>query len=75
MVFSSIEIVVSLNRVFTLFITVEAFRKTDSDYLNEEKGHQKGAGSTATTALLVGDRVLVANVGDSRVVSCRAGKG
>jgi len=58
-----------------LFITVEAFRKTDTDYLNEENGHQKDAGSTATTALLVGDRLLVANVGDSRVVSCKAGKG
>ena len=58
-----------------MFITVEALRKTDTDYLNEEKGHKKNAGSTATTALLVGDRLLVPNVGDSRVVACRAGKG
>ncbi|XP_071923365.1 probable protein phosphatase 2C 11 isoform X2 [Coffea arabica] len=52
---------------------VEAFRQTDADYLNEEKGQQKDAGSTASTAVLLGDRLLVANVGDSRVVACRAG--
>ncbi|GAU12138.1 hypothetical protein TSUD_01040 [Trifolium subterraneum] len=52
---------------------VEAFKQTDVDYLNEEKGHHRDAGSTATTALLLGDRILVANVGDSRVVASRAG--
>ncbi|XP_042483423.1 probable protein phosphatase 2C 11 [Macadamia integrifolia] len=52
---------------------VEAFRQTDTDYLNQEKGQQKDAGSTASTAVLLGDRLLVANVGDSRVVACRSG--
>ncbi|KAK4860463.1 hypothetical protein QYF36_024327 [Acer negundo] len=52
---------------------VEAFRQTDEAYLNEEKGLQKNAGSTASTAVLLGNRLLVANVGDSRVVACRAG--
>ncbi|XAR62413.1 Phosphoprotein phosphatase [Bertholletia excelsa] len=52
---------------------VESFKQTDADYLNEEKGQQKDAGSTASTAVLLGDRLLVANVGDSRVVACRAG--
>ncbi|XP_031259138.1 probable protein phosphatase 2C 11 isoform X1 [Pistacia vera] len=52
---------------------VEVFRQTDVDYLNEEKGQQKDAGSTASTAMLLGDRLLVANVGDSRVVASRAG--
>ncbi|KAL9243678.1 hypothetical protein vseg_017536 [Gypsophila vaccaria] len=52
---------------------VEAFKQTDADYLSEEKGQQKSAGSTASTALLVGDRLLVANVGDSRVVAGRDG--
>ncbi|XP_065848254.1 probable protein phosphatase 2C 11 [Euphorbia lathyris] len=52
---------------------VESFRRTDADYLNEEKGQQKDAGSTASTAVLLGDRLLVANVGDSRVVASRAG--
>ncbi|KAK4566195.1 hypothetical protein RGQ29_002427 [Quercus rubra] len=32
--------------------TVEVFKQTDADYLNEEKGQQKDAGSTATTAQL-----------------------
>ncbi|XP_019190363.1 PREDICTED: probable protein phosphatase 2C 11 [Ipomoea nil] len=52
---------------------VESFKQTDDDYLNEEKGQQKDAGSTASTAVLLGDRLLVANVGDSRVVACRNG--
>ncbi|XP_057490471.1 probable protein phosphatase 2C 11 isoform X1 [Actinidia eriantha] len=52
---------------------VESFRQTDADYLIDEKGQQKDAGSTASTAVLLGDRLLVANVGDSRVVACRAG--
>lgn len=52
---------------------VEAFRQTDANYLNDEKGQLKDAGSTATTAVLLGTKVLVANVGDSRVVACRDG--
>nr|GLL39552.1 probable protein phosphatase 2C 11 [Ipomoea trifida] len=52
---------------------VESFKQTDDDYLNEEKGQQRDAGSTASTAVLLGDRLLVANVGDSRVVACRNG--
>ncbi|XP_057468800.1 probable protein phosphatase 2C 11 isoform X1 [Actinidia eriantha] len=56
-----------------LLTAVESFRQTDADYLNGEKGQQKDAGSTASTAVLLGDRLLVANVGDSRVVACRDG--
>ncbi|KAL8141378.1 hypothetical protein V2J09_007399 [Rumex salicifolius] len=52
---------------------VEAFRQTDAQYLEEEKGQQKDAGSTASTALLLADQLIVANVGDSRVVACRGG--
>ncbi|KAF7811374.1 3-ketoacyl-CoA synthase 19-like [Senna tora] len=52
---------------------VEAFKQTDVDYLKEEKGYHRDAGSTASTAMLLGDRILVANVGDSRVVASRAG--
>lgn len=57
------------------FTAVEVFRQTDVDYLNEEKCQQREAGSTASTALLLGDRLFVANVGDSRVVGSRAGSG
>ena len=40
-----------------------------------ENSYQRDAGTTASTAVLVGDRLLVANVGDSRAVICRAGHG
>ncbi|KAJ9560375.1 hypothetical protein OSB04_005535 [Centaurea solstitialis] len=52
---------------------VEAFKRTDADYLSGENSQQRDAGSTASTAVMLGDRLLVANVGDSRVVACRAG--
>lgn len=35
----------------------------------------KDAGSTASTAVLLGNHIFVANVGDSRVVACRSGSG
>ncbi|KAK9111417.1 hypothetical protein Scep_018936 [Stephania cephalantha] len=51
---------------------VESFKQTDADYLKEASG-QKDSGSTASTAVLLGNRLLVANVGDSRVVACISG--
>ena len=39
-----------------------------------ENNQHRDVGSTALTATLVGDYLLVANVGDSRVVLCRNGK-
>lgn len=57
----------------TKLAIVEAFKQTDTDYLDEEKGQQKDAGSTASTAVLIRDKIFVANVGDSRVVASRAG--
>ena len=58
-------------------VLVEAFQQTDSEFLETESNteHEYDAGSTASTAVLVGDRLLVANVGDSRAVACRGGKG
>ncbi|OAP19077.1 hypothetical protein AXX17_AT1G39960 [Arabidopsis thaliana] len=52
---------------------VEVFKQTDEEYLIEEAGQPKNAGSTAATALLIGDKLIVANVGDSRVVASRNG--
>ncbi|MED6151404.1 putative protein phosphatase 2C 59 [Stylosanthes scabra] len=52
----------------------DAYNHTDSEFLKSENSHNRDAGSTASTAILVGDRLLVANVGDSRVVICRGGK-
>ncbi|EFJ11497.1 hypothetical protein SELMODRAFT_178013 [Selaginella moellendorffii] len=49
----------------------EAYRKTDADYLHNGPDQ---CGSTASTAILVGDRLLVANLGDSRAVLCKAGE-
>ncbi|CAH8313862.1 unnamed protein product [Eruca vesicaria subsp. sativa] len=52
----------------------DAYNHTDSELLKSENSHTRDdAGSTASTAILVGDRLLVANVGDSRAVICRAG--
>ncbi|AEE32006.1 Protein phosphatase 2C family protein [Arabidopsis thaliana] len=52
---------------------VEVFKQTDEEYLIEEAGQPKNAGSTAATAFLIGDKLIVANVGDSRVVASRNG--
>lgn len=51
----------------------DAYSHTDSEFLKSENNQHKDAGSTASTAILVGDRLLVANVGDSRAVICRGG--
>lgn len=53
---------------------VDAYSHTDSELLKTQD-HYRDAGSTASTAILVGDRLLVANVGDSRAVICRGGNG
>ncbi|KAH7421919.1 hypothetical protein KP509_13G081500 [Ceratopteris richardii] len=49
----------------------ETYQQTDSEFLNDENSHKNDVGSTASTAILVGDRLVVANVGDSRAVICR----
>ncbi|XP_059663874.1 probable protein phosphatase 2C 59 [Cornus florida] len=54
-------------------ITSNAYSHTDSEFLKSENNQNRDAGSTASTAILVGDRLLVANVGDSRAVICRGG--
>ncbi|KAG6387885.1 hypothetical protein SASPL_153080 [Salvia splendens] len=52
----------------------DAYNHTDSEFLKSENNQNRDAGSTASTAILVGDRLLVANVGDSRAVICRGGE-
>lgn len=58
----------------TKLAIADAYKQTDKEFLNTENSQHRDAGSTASTAVLVGDRLLVANVGDSRAVICRAGK-
>jgi len=51
----------------------ETFQQTDQEYLRSEINDMDAA-SAACTCLVVGDRLLVANIGDSRAVICRGGK-
>lgn len=56
-------------------ITGEAYQQTDREFLESEKDTFRDDGSTASTAVLVGNHLYVANVGDSRTVMSKAGKG
>lgn len=49
-----------------------AFLAADNQFISGLPGCQ--AGSTGTTALIIGNRLYCANVGDSRTVLCRDGK-
>ncbi|XP_020106092.1 probable protein phosphatase 2C 52 isoform X3 [Ananas comosus] len=52
----------------------ETYKQTDSDFLDSESNALRDDGSTASTAVLVGNHLYVANVGDSRAVISLAGK-
>lgn len=53
----------------------ESYEKTDSDFLDVEINTLRDEGSTASTAILLGNHLFVANVGDSRAVISKDGKG
>jgi hypothetical protein len=59
----------------TALAIAESYNQTDQDYLKSENAQNKDAGSTASTAVIVGNKLLIANVGDSRAVISRAGQG
>lgn len=48
---------------------------TDQRYLQADAGENRDDGCTAVTAVLVGQKLVVAHVGDSRAVLLRAGQG
>lgn len=49
--------------------------ETDQRYLQHDSGSNRDDGCTAVAAVLVENQLLVANVGDSRAVLSRNGKG
>ncbi|XP_071715727.1 probable protein phosphatase 2C 10 [Rutidosis leptorrhynchoides] len=51
----------------------ESYKHTDSELIKTESNQMRDVGSTASTAVLIGNRLLVANVGDSRAVVCKNG--
>ncbi len=53
----------------------ESYQQTDAAFLDSERDTYRDDGSTASTAVLVGNHLYVANVGDSRTVISKAGKG
>ena len=54
---------------------VEAFADTDQRYLQADFGANRDDGCTAVTAILIGQNLIVANVGDSRAVLSKGGQG
>jgi len=52
----------------------ETYRQTDANFLDSERDTFRDDGSTASTAVLVGNHLYVANVGDSRAIISKAGK-
>ncbi|XP_004308002.1 PREDICTED: probable protein phosphatase 2C 76 [Fragaria vesca subsp. vesca] len=52
----------------------ESYQQTDAAFLDSERDTYRDDGSTASTAVLVGNHLYVANVGDSRTVISKAGK-
>ncbi|GAA0168185.1 protein phosphatase [Lithospermum erythrorhizon] len=52
----------------------ETFQQTDMGFLESERDTFRDDGSTASTAVLVGNHLYVANVGDSRAIIFKSGK-
>ena len=68
-------LVLQCSRHTHLSFAVEAFVDTDQRYLQADSGANRDDGCTAVTAILVGQNLIVANVGDSRAVLSKGGQG
>ncbi|GAB4817435.1 hypothetical protein N2152v2_004481 [Parachlorella kessleri] len=51
----------------------DAYLATDQDYVDLDTESRQDDGTTAVTAALVGQRLIMAHVGDSRAVLCEGG--
>lgn len=49
--------------------------ETDNEYVDQDVKSKHDDGTTAVTAVLVGQRLVMAHVGDSRAVLCEGGLG
>ena len=73
--FSNAATLIFLLFMVTLQNTGRTFLETDGDILETISSSFRDDGSTALAAVLIGKRLYVANVGDSRAVASKAGKG
>lgn len=71
--YSFIQVICSPSNLINL--ADETYKQTDVAFLESEKDSYRDDGSTASAAVLVGNHLYVANVGDSRTIVSKAGKG
>lgn len=71
--YSLIQVIGSPSNLINL--AGETYKQTDVAFLEAEKDTYRDDGSTASAAVLVGNHLYVANVGDSRTIVSKAGKG
>lgn len=58
----------------TFFYAADAYQETDLAYVKHDEVHHNDDGCTATTAVILGQRLVVGHVGDSRAVLGISGK-
>lgn len=63
----------SVNRVIWEAIK-EAFKACDLGFYNRHPNEADSQGATAVVCLVIGDRIITANLGDSKAVLCRNGR-
>ena len=53
----------------------DAYLETDQEYVELDQIGKHDDGTTAVTGVLVGQRLVMAHVGDSRAILCEGGMG